>query len=198
MKTVDPSKLTADTPRTTEVPPTSRPAPSRTGLLGTILTELEFGEDEQAALRDLSAWIAEDFDEIVESIATSARLAALHSERVLGSNPLDRRTSVRPSIRNLRKHGTRQWLKATLGGVFDSGFSRQVRHTWMPILLSEPYQNRATPALVGAFLSHVEGYITSRLTDQVADNLVPYYRMLHAFRTALNVQRRMFGIDEIV
>lgn len=169
-------------------------APSRTGVLGTILTELDFGAEEREALHDLANWLADDHDQVVEAAAIRARQVAYQAEGFRSQTPFDNEPPVRPSIRNLRKHAARQWLMGTLDGIYDSAFSRQVRHSWMPILLAEQYQSRATPALVEAFLDYVEGWVTSRLVSDVSDNLVPCYRMLHAFRTALDVQRRIFGI----
>ncbi len=175
--------------------PEARTAPSRTGVLGTILTELAFGEDEREALAELATWLSDDLDELVHIAATRARSVALESEGVqVAVDPLGTRAPVRPSIRNLRRHAARQWLVATLEGNYDSAFSRQVRHTWMPILLAEAHHNRATPAFVGAFLSYFEGIVASRVVDTTADNIVPYWRMLHAFRLAISVQRRIFGL----
>ncbi len=166
--------------------------PLRSGVLGTILTELEFGEDEQQALQDCAATLADDFEELVEHLADRARDVAIEAE-VFGVRALAPKTPVRGSISNLRKHAARQWLQATLEGHFDAAFSRQLRHTWMPILLAEPQHARATGAAVAAFFDYVEGYVASQLVASTDDNLVPAWRQLHAFRTALDVQRHVFG-----
>lgn len=194
MKTIDPREQTLSRP-TTDAHPDARTAPPRTGVLGTILTELEFGADERESLRDLADWLSDDFDEIVETAGGRARTAALTREGLYRETFLEASPDVRPSIRNLRRHAARQWLQATLEGTFDSAFSRQVRHTWMPILLAEQYQTRATPALVAAFLDYLEGYLAAFIVDEVSENLVPCWRMLHAIRTAFDVQRRIFGIE---
>ncbi|MAE76351.1 MAG: hypothetical protein CMJ85_05745 [Planctomycetes bacterium] len=171
-------------------------APPRTGVLGTILTDVDFGEDERDALASLTDVLAERLDTIVETAAVTARHAALASEGLIDWSLQQSPPETRASIRNLRKHAARQWINATLEGEYDSSFSRQLRHTWMPILLAEQHRNRATPALVGAFLDFMEGYVAACLVDDIADNIVPHWRRLHAFRTAVAVQRRIFGVDE--
>lgn len=190
MKT-DQSKL--QTPAITTSQPEVTTPPQRSGVLGTILTELAFGEDEQAALKDCEEALSEHFEFLVTEIATRARQVALDSE-LYGANALAPTEQARASIRNLRRHAARQWLTATLSGEFDVAFSRQLRHTWMPILFAEKQQTRATGAAIGAFLDYFEGFVASYLVDGIGDNLVPAWRQLHAFRTALDVQRRVFGL----
>jgi hypothetical protein len=193
MKTTEPRTTTPGAIPTIREHPEFTAAPPRSGVIGTILTELEFGEDERTALNDLGRWLNEDLSDVVDAAAERARSVALVAEGLRTWSPSSS-TPVRPSIRNLRRHAARQWIQATLQGTFDSAFSRQLRHTWMPILLAEQFQTRATPAVVGAFLDWMEGYVTSRIVDEVAENVVPGWRMLHAFRLAVDVQRRIFGV----
>ena len=191
MKTVD--TRTPNAPQTKH--PETSTAPTRTGVLGTILTEVEFGEDERLALIDARSYLSEAFDDLVELAAFRARNVAIaHAIHGQATAPKDNETT-RPSIRSLRKHAARQWLTATFEGTFDAAFSRQVRHTWMPILLAEQHSNRATPAVVEAYLDFIEGEIAARLVDGIDDNIVPYWRMLHGVRTAIRVQRRLFGLE---
>ncbi|MCB9880711.1 MAG: hypothetical protein H6832_19025 [Planctomycetes bacterium] len=189
MKTSNP--LTTPT-RTTRSHPEVAGKPLRSGVLGTILTELEFGEDEQQALRDCAEELATEFDEMALHFADRAREVAIAAE-LHGVQALAPKKNMRASIRNLRRHAARQWLQATLDGQFDAAFSRQLRHTWMPILLAEPQHTRATGAAIAAFFDYVEGYVGSLLVGDVSDNLVPGWRQFHAFRTAIDVQRRVFG-----
>ena len=190
---------TVDSTRTTNAPQTKHPetstGPTRTGVLGTILTEVEFGEDERLALQDARTYLSEAFDALIEIAAFRGRdIAIAHAIHGDATTP-DDNEAARPSIRSLRKHAARQWLTATFEGTFDAAFSRQVRHTWMPILLAEQHSNRATPAVVGAYLDYLEGAIAARLVSDTDENIVPHWRMLHGVRTAIRVQRRLFGLE---
>ena len=191
MKTIN-SRSSTTRPRSTH--PEAPSAPARSGVLGTILTELEFGEDERFALNDCTESLRSEFEPLVDVLAERARQVALDAEKI-GVNALAPQREPRPSIRNLRRHAARQWLTATLAGVFDAAFSRQLRHTWMPILLADPQHNRASGAAVAAFLDYVEGYVACIFIAETSDNLVPGWSQFHAFRTALDVQRRVFGIE---
>ncbi len=167
--------------------------PARTGVLGTILTELEFGEDEQNALTDLRELLDSKLEILSEQLATRGRQSALESEGLSTVDVLQGETQVRPSIRRVRRHACLQWLRATLSGRYTSQFSHQVRNIWIPIVLAERDFDRAVPAVIDAFLSYAEGLLTAWIVDDPADNFVPSYRQIHALHVALEVQRCLLG-----
>jgi len=168
--------------------------PARTGVLGTILTELEFGEDEQMALAELRDTIDTKLEILSEQLSTRGRQSALESEGLTTVDILGSGTRVRPSIRRVRRHACLQWLRATLSGRYTTQFSHQVRNIWIPILLAERDFDRAVPAVIDSFLSYTEGVLTAWIASTPAENFVPAYRQVHAIHVALEVQRRLLGI----
>ncbi|MEZ5988267.1 MAG: hypothetical protein R3F30_03940 [Planctomycetota bacterium] len=101
--------------------------PPRTGVLGTILTELQFDEDARSALADLSLWIEDRLDELSEILSQRGRSVVHASEGFNGADPLAAGPAPRPSILRLRKRVAQQWLRTTLRGEFDSYFAKQLR-----------------------------------------------------------------------
>ncbi|MFQ5506172.1 MAG: hypothetical protein ACE5F1_15480, partial [Planctomycetota bacterium] len=162
----------------------------------TILTELEFGEDEQSALLDLAERLTEKIDVIAGVLSIRGRQVALESEGLRRFDILKGSPVVRPSIRRVRRHACLQWLRATLSGNYDSQFSHQVRNIWVPILVAERDFDRPVPAVVSAFLDYVEGFLTSWIIDRPQENFVPDYRAVYALRVALEVQRHLLGVPQ--
>lgn len=167
----------------------------RTGVLGTILTELHFDEETRQELKDLNLHLETQIEDIAEVASLHARKVVQEAEGFIPAKPLEAARAPRPSIARLRRRVAVQWLKATLEGDFDTYFCKQLRDSWMPILLSDPVEGRPAPVLIQSFLDYMEGFLTGRLMDEVAENFVPAARKTHGLHVALEIQRRILGVS---
>jgi hypothetical protein len=169
--------------------------PPRTGVLGTILTELQFDDETRQELKDLNVYLEDQIEEIAGVASLHARKVVQEAEGFAPVLALESAKAPRPSIARLRRRVAVQWLKATLDGDFDSYFCKQLRDSWMPILLSDPVEGRPAPVLILSFLDYMEGFLTGRLMDEIADNFVPAARKTHGLQVALEIQRRILGVS---
>ena len=167
----------------------------KAGVLGTILTDLEFGEEEQSELQALSETLSGELESLADIAVERARLVAYETEGIVPLNPLGTGKAVRPSLARLRRRAAQQWLKATLSGQYDSYFSKQVRNSWLPILLAEDEFSRQMPAITAKFLDFIEAYIVGWLYACPLENFVPPVRMAHGLHIALEIQRRLLGVS---
>ena len=169
--------------------------PPRTGVLGSILTDLQFDEETRQELKDLNLYLEDQIEAIAEVASLHARKVVQEAEGFVPTQPLEAARAPRPSIARLRRRVAVQWLKATFDGDFDAYFCKQLRDSWMPILLSDPVEGRPAPVLIQSFLDYMEGFLTGRLMDECAENFVPAVRKTHGLRVALEIQRRILGVS---
>ncbi len=169
--------------------------PPRTGVLGSILTDLHFDDETRQELRDLNLYLENQIEDIAEVASLHARKVVQEAEGFVPVQALESAKAPRPSIARLRRRVAVQWLKATLEGDFDTYFCKQLRDSWMPILLSDPVEGRPAPVLILSFLDYMEGFLTGRLLDECADNFVPATRKTHGLKIALEIQRRILGVS---
>ncbi len=178
-----------------QAPPAASYEAPRIGFLGTILTECAFEATDVEALQALQRRIGPALHDLAAELAERGREVALRAEGFLGPDLFARPKAPRPSIRRLRRSVARSWLEETLAGRYDSGFSRDVRHRWLPILLADYREEHPAPILVSHFLDFARGLMHAWIFDEPADNLVPEACMFAAWNKALDVQRRLFGLD---
>ena len=183
------------------IPPASKslrenPVPlPQTGVLGSILTDLEIDGRSVKALQEFRYKLRYKLYDIAEQLATRCRRVGLEAEGLIKPDPFGQEAAPRASIRKLRRSAALQWLNATLEGRFDSEFSRLLRHRWIPILLADYRDAHPAPFLIESFFDYAEGFLTSYIWNRPAENIVGEAWTLHAIRQALDLQRRIFGLD---
>jgi hypothetical protein len=173
---------------------TAVPLP-QTGVLGSILTDLEIDGRSIKALQEFRYQLRYKLYDIAEHLATRCRRVALEAEGLIKPDPFGQEIAPRASIRKLRRSAALQWLSATLEGRFDSEFSRLLRHRWIPILLADYRDAHPAPFLIESFYNFAEGFLTAYLFDQPSESIVAEAWTLHALRQALDLQRRIFGFE---
>ncbi len=167
----------------------------QTGVLGKLLTDLEIDGRCVKALQEFRYQLRYRLYDIAEHLATRCRRVGLEAEGLIKPDPFGEEATPRASIRKLRRSAALQWLNATLEGRFDSEFSRLLRHRWIPIMLADYRDAHPAPFLIESFYNYAEGFLTSYVFDKPAESLIAEAWTLHAIRQALDLQRRIFGLE---
>ena len=173
---------------------TAAPLP-QTGVLGRLLTDLEIDGRSIKALQDFRFQLRYKLYDIAEHLAMRCRRVGLEAEGLIKPDPFGEEITPRASIRKLRRSAALQWLNATLEGRFDSEFSRLLRHRWIPILLADFRDAHPAPFLIESFFNYAEGFLTSYIFGKPEESLVAEAWTLHAIQQALDLQRRIFGLE---
>ncbi|PIE24043.1 MAG: hypothetical protein CSA62_04345 [Planctomycetota bacterium] len=165
--------------------------PITSGRQGRIVSAPQLNEEERQQLARLAQALDWSFYVELGDVAARAREVGRELEGLAPRRRSDEaQRPTRPSLSNLRRHAMRQWFDSVLEGREGESYERRLRSLYFPILVGDAGHDDVPQILVEHFLDYIEGYLTSWLFDRPHENLVPSAQLLHAFQSAMVLQRR--------
>ena len=136
-------------------------------------------------LMELEERVGDDVQIIVRALVNFTVARQITEQRRTG-----RAVGVPYPVLNRRRRAGREWIIAILGGKVDAATLHSVTHSWIPQLAGTGPEVGEALAAGDDLIEFVRGAISALVMTDIAANLMPHARALHALETVLGVYLR--------